>query len=193
MRETITNIKPIYSFMLGSLVTLIIVACVPNDAASQGQGYAAYKKLLDATPVLLDDGTAEVTKAVMARSLLAFLERDVEASVAELSQEYSWNKITSDGAVEMANGLDVTYQMTKNLYESDFFDQYLGLESTPIAVIGNLGVQYEVERFLKEDGSTHVMKTLAIYEIEDGKLWRLWAFPPFLGDPLAAAASASPR
>jgi hypothetical protein len=79
--------------------------------------------------------------------------------------------------------------MTKNLYESDFFDQYLGLESIPLAVIGNLGVQYEVERFLQDDGSTHIMKTLAIYEIKDGKLWRLWAFPPFLGEDLTAASA----
>ncbi len=82
----------------------------------------------------------------------------------------------------MASGREVTYQMTKNLYESDFFDQYLGLESTPLGIIGNLGIQYEVEQFLREDGSKHVMKTLAIYEIKGDKLWRLWAFPALLGE-----------
>ena len=42
-----------------------------------------------------------------------------------------------------------------------------------------------------EYASTQVMNTLAIYEIKDGKLWRVWAFPPFLGGESAAPASES--
>jgi hypothetical protein len=168
--------------LLGTILALGTITLFSDDLRSQGQSYDDYEKLLKSVPVLLDDGQAQTTKDVMARSLLAFLERDTDASIAELSDDYSWNKISAKGAVTRASGLEVTYERTKSLYESDFFDNYLGLDSVPIAVIGNLGVQYEVEQFLKEDGSKEILKTLAIYEIKNGKLWRLWAFPPFLGD-----------
>lgn len=177
-----SNSKYILAFFLGAITTTGIGACIPSDASSQGQSYEAYQALLEEAPILLDTGQAQVTKAVMSRSVLAFLERDAQASVDELADDYSWNKVGIDGATKMASGREVTYQMTKNLYESDFFDAYLGLESIPLGVIGNLGIQYEVEQFLLQDGSKHVMKTLAIYEMKGGKLWRLWAFPALLGE-----------
>jgi hypothetical protein len=156
------------------------MAAVPDKARLPGQSYVEFKALIDAMPVLLDEGKAQATKDVIERSFVAHMARDTDASIAELSPDYSWNKVGATGAVKMAGGLDTTYQMAKKMYEGDFFDNYLGLESTPVAVIGNLGIQYEVEQFLNEDDSIFALRTLAIYEIKDGKLWRLWSFSPFL-------------
>ncbi len=175
-------LKTILSFLAGALAALFISGLFANTDGNPAQSFSAYQELLRSTPVLLDEGQAEDTKNVITRSLAAFLARDAKASVAELSEDYSWNKITPDGVVKMVTGVEPTYEITKNLYEGDFFESYLGVHSTPLGIIGNLGVQYEVEEWLHDDGSKQVLRTLAIYEIKQGKLWRLWAFQPFLGD-----------
>ncbi len=140
LKHTRTHVKQAGFFLFGAIVAFGTMKLLADDFPSQGQSYDDYKNLLDNTPVLLDEGQAQATKEVMARSLLAFLNRDTDASVAELSEDYSWNKVSVKGAVTRASGLDVTYERTKTLYEGDFFDRYLGLVSAPIAVIGNLGV-----------------------------------------------------
>lgn len=167
-------------FMLGAIAALGVMAAVPQKARLPGQSDAEFKALLDAMPVLLDEGHAQATKGVIERSFLAHMARDTDASMAELSSDYSWNKIGAAGAVRMSAGLEKTYELAREMYEGDFFDNYLGLNATPVAVIGNLGIQYEVEQFLNEDDSIFTLRTLAIYEIQDGKLWRLWSFSPFL-------------
>jgi hypothetical protein len=183
MKNLLTvHLKTILSFLAGALAALSISGLLASTDGNPAQSFEEYQKLLAATPVLLDEGQADDTKGVITRSLVAFLARDAEGSVAELSEDYSWNKITPDGAVKMVTGTEPTLEITKNLYESDFFESYLGVHSTPLGIIGNLGAQYEVEEWINDDGSKRVLRTLAIYEIKDGKLWRLWAFQPFLGD-----------
>ena len=177
-----SHLKPLPSFLAGAAAALAISGLLASTEDNPAQSFAAYQELLEATPVLLDEGQAEDTKGVITRSLAAFLARDAEGSVAELSEDYSWNKITPDGAVRMVTGVEPTLEITRNLYESNFFESYLGVHSTPLGIIGNLGVQYEVEEWINDDGSKRVLRTLAIYEIKQGKLWRLWAFQPFLGD-----------
>ena len=91
MKELLAvHAKHLSSFVMGAITALGMMALLADDVHSQGQGYEAYKALLDEVPVLLDDGQAQFTKDVMARSLLAFLERDAEAGVAELAEGYSW-------------------------------------------------------------------------------------------------------
>jgi hypothetical protein len=172
------NFKHVFTFMLGAITAAGVMASLPDKARLPGQSYATYKALLDDMPVLLDKGDAQATKGVIERAFLAHMARDTDASIAELSTDYSWNKVGAEGAVKMANGLDKTYQLAKQMYEGPFFDNYLGLESTPIAVIDNLGIQYEVEQFRNEDDSVYVLRNLVIYEIKDDKLWRLWSFSP---------------
>ena len=159
----------------------ILGACIFATSAwsqNQLQSYDEYKELLDEAPVFLDTQLAEAVKGVIDRSYVAHDKRDTDASLAELGEGYSWIKVSAEGPREMAKGLEITRELTRNLYESDFFDNYLGVDARPIAVIGNIGIQLEIEKFQNEDGSVKVMNTLAIYEIRDGKLWRLWAFAP---------------
>ncbi|MBT8062319.1 MAG: hypothetical protein KJO85_06510 [Gammaproteobacteria bacterium] len=169
-------------FILGAATAIGVMAAVPEKARLPGQSYVEFKALIDAMPVLLDEGQAQATKGVIERSFVAHMARDTDASIAELSPDYSWNKIGEKGAVQMAGGLETTYQLAKEMYEGDFFDNYLGLQTTPVAVIGNLGIQYEVEQFRNEDDSIFTLRTLAIYEVKDGKLWRLWSFSPRSGE-----------
>jgi hypothetical protein len=174
--------KQAFIFILGAISAVCLMTAVAGKDRLPGQSYAEYKSLIDAMPVLLDEGAAQVTKDVIERSFLAHMARDADASIAELAADYSWNKVGAAGAVKMSSGLEKTYQVTKEMYEGDFFDNYLGLQTTPVAVIGNLGIQYEVEQFRNDDDSITTLRTLAIYEIKDGKLWRLWSFSPLPGN-----------
>ena len=181
------NFKQLLAFLLGAVTAAGVMASLPDKGRLPGQSYAAYKAMLDEMPVLLDKGDAEATRGVIERSFLAHMARDTDASIAELSPtDYSWNKIGAEGAVKMAAGLDKTYELAKEMYEGSFFDNYLGLELTPIAIIDNLGIQYEVEQFRNEDGSVYVLRNLVIYEIKDDKLWRLWSFTPSVSDASVA-------
>lgn len=168
------------SFICMFLAAALGASVLATSAWSQNQlqSYDEYKELLDQAPVFLDTQLAEAVKGVIERSYVAHDRRDTDASLAELGEDYSWIKVSAEGPKEMAKGLEITRELTRNLYESDFFDNYLGVDARPIAVIGNIGIQLEIEKFRDEDGSLKVMNTLAIYEIRGGKLWRLWAFAP---------------
>jgi len=177
------NFKQVFTFTLGAITAAGVMASLPDKARLPGQSYAAYKALLDDIPVLLDKGDAEATRGVIERSFLAHMARDADASIAELATtDYSWNKVGAEGAIKMASGLDKTRELAKEMYEGSFFDNYLGLELTPIAIIDNLGIQYEVEQFRNEDGSVYVLRNLVVYEIKDDKLWRLWSFSPSVSE-----------
>lgn len=143
------------------------------------QSFEEYKALLDKVPSLLDSPLAETTKGVMERSMRAHQNMDTDAAVAELSEDYAWMRVFEGSATAAVSGREVAREITYNVYEgSDYLHDYLGSDSRPIAIVGNLGIQLEIENFKNEDGSLRVSKSVSIYEIKDGKLWRLWAFVP---------------
>ena len=134
------------------------------------QSFEDYKKLLDQTPLLLDSELGEATKGVMERSLIAHNARDTDASIAELGEDYAWIRVSEKGAKEFAKGREIARELTRNLYEGGAMDNYLGVDAQPLAIVGNIGIQLEIEGFQNEDGSTRMMNTLSIYEIKDGKI-----------------------
>jgi len=142
------------------------------------QSLDQYNALLDKVPVLTDTSQAQVTKGVMKRSMLAHHNRDTDAAVAELAEDYAWMRVFEGGAVAAVSGREVAREITNNVYGGDYLHDYLGSDSQPIAIVGNLGIQLETENFENEDGSLRVSTSVSIYEIKDGKLWRLWAFIP---------------
>jgi hypothetical protein len=180
------NTRRPYGFSGGVMVAAVVLLVASNLASSSNiaQSYDEYAALLDKVPTLLDPGQAEETKAIMRRTMLAHHRRDTDAAIAELGEDYSWNRIVEAGAVTLTKGRETAEAVTRNLYEkSDYLEKYyLGSESTPLAVVGNLGVQLEIENYKNEDGSTRVTKSLVIYEMKHGKLWRLWGFVPIEDD-----------
>lgn len=179
-----------YGFAAGATTSALVLLTVSHLAQSSNivQSYDDYAALLDGVPMLLDVGRAEVTRGVMRRTMLAHHQRDTDAAIAELGEDYSWNRIVEAGAVTLAKGRDTAEAVTRNLYEkSDYLEKYyLGSESTPLAIVGNLGVQLEIENYKDEDGATRSTTSLVIYEIKDGKLWRLWGFIPIGGEARSA-------
>jgi hypothetical protein len=179
-----------YGFASGAMTSAVLLLAGSHLAVSSNaaQSYEQYAALLDKVPMYLDRDQAEQTKAIMRRTMLAHHERDTDAAIAELGEDYSWNRIVESGAVTLAKGRETAEAVTRGLYESgDYLEKYyLGADSTPLAVVGNLGVQLEIENYRNEDGSTRVTRSLVIYEMKDGKLWRLWGFVPVEGDGSSA-------
>lgn len=143
------------------------------------QSYSAYKVLVDKTPILLDAELAGVTKGVMERSMFAHINRDADGAIAELGDNYSWMRVFEGGATAAVSGRELAGAITKNLYSGDIEQQnYLGSNSRPLAIVGNLGIQLEMENYRREDGSIAITNIVSILEVRDGKIWRLWAFQP---------------
>lgn len=141
-----------------------------------------YESRLDQAPVYLSAALSDQTKAFMKRSMRAHLSQNVDALIADLGEEYSFTRIYEEGAVELAESREMAEEMSISLYESDYMKNYRGVESYPIAIVGNLGIQFDIETFTFEDGSKDVSKILTVYEMKDGKLWRNWAFTPVSED-----------
>ena len=177
-------------FLNGSArLTLAAVVMASIAACSEGpdqteltypiQSFEDYKALLDKAPSLLDSPIAATTKGVMERSMRAHHAMDTDAAVAELSEDYAWMHVFQGTATTAVSGREIAREITYNVYEgSDYLHDYLGSDSRPIAIVGNLGIQLEIENFKNEDGSLRASKSVSIYEIKDGKLWRIWAFVP---------------
>ena len=147
------------------------------------QSFDEYKALLDDLPLLIDPRQARTTKGVMERTMLAHHNMDTDAAIAELDENYAWMRVFQGSAAAAVSGREVAREVTNNVYGGDYLHDYLGSDAQPIAIIGNLGVQLETENFKNEDGSLRTSTSVSIYEIKDGKLWRLWAFTPTEPDP----------
>jgi hypothetical protein len=176
------NTRKPFGFAGGAITGAVVMLLASRFAASSNvvQSFDEYAALLDHVPMLLDPAQAEMTRGIMRRTMLAHHRRDTDAAIAELGEDYSWNRILESGAVTLSKGRDTAEKVTRSLYEgSDYLEKYyLGSDSTPLAIVGNLGVQLEIESYRNDDLTTRVTKSLVIYEVKDGKLWRVWGFVP---------------
>ena len=173
-----------FHFAGGAFVSAIIAVAMTSGARTQNQpqSFEEYERRMEQIPLLLDDSQAQPTKALMKRVMFAHHNRDAVAEVAELGDEYSFIRVYEDGPAVLAESREIAEEMSRNLYESDYMKNYQGVEAHPIAIVGNIGVQLDIERFAFEDGTTEVHKILTIMETKDGKLWRNWAFNPITSE-----------
>lgn len=162
--------------IMGGVMTLTLssVAWSRYKAKSPDE----YRQLLYEVPVFLDRDIVEVTRGVMERSMVAHNNRDTDAAIAELAEGYSWMGVVEEGYQEMASGRDNVEKVTRALYEGPALENYSGADSYPIAIVGNFGVQLDLDLYENDDGSQKVTTSLNIFEVRDGKLLRLWAFFP---------------
>lgn len=177
------TLNNLYHFIGGAAFSAIL-ALVVSAASSKNdpQSFETYEHLVNTAPVLLDADLADATKTLMKRSMLAHHNQDAAALIADIGNPYSYYSVSEEGPVALAESHEMAAEMTVNLYESDYMKNYAGVESTPIAVVGNFGIQLDVEAFEFEDGSREEMTILSLLETKDGKIRRLWAFYPTLPD-----------
>jgi hypothetical protein len=174
----------LYHFVGGIVVSASVALALTTGAWTQNepQSLEEYERRIEQAPVLLDRDLAEATKSYMKGSMRAHHEQDVAALIAGLGEPYSFTRIYEEGPVELASSREMAEAASVSLYESDYMKHYQGVEAHPIAIVGNLGIQLEIETFEFEDGSKDVSTILSVYEMKDGKLWRNWAFSPQVMD-----------
>ena len=109
-------------------------------------------------------------------SELAFTKRDVEASGAALTEDFSWYTVREDGPKEMVRGREATMARLKMFFESPMWTTN-DSEVHRLGMVGNTLVQVEIDT-LNMNGKPVRQTSLHIYEFKDGKRWREFAFYP---------------
>ncbi|MEQ1801411.1 MAG: nuclear transport factor 2 family protein [Gammaproteobacteria bacterium] len=109
-------------------------------------------------------------------SELAFTKRDVEASGAALTEDFSWYTVKEDGPKEMVRGREATMARLKMFFESPMWTAN-DSEVHRLGMVGNTLVQVEIDS-LNMNGKPVRQTSLHIYEFRDGKRWREFAFYP---------------
>jgi hypothetical protein len=174
------NLSNVCHFITGAMTGAVVLLFLTGGAWPQkhAESIDDYKRRLDGAPVYLDENLGQDTRALMWRMMQAHHRRDAVAEVAELGKNYSYTRIYESGPAQLASGKAVAEAISTNLYESDYMKDYKGVEAYPIAIVGNIGIQLDIERYEFADGSTRVNNILSVFEVKDGKLWRNWGFSP---------------
>jgi ketosteroid isomerase-like protein len=147
-------------FAAGAL-TVAALASVAEQTYTWGEQYrtmpARYQKMID-------DSEA------------AFTKRDVEASGAALTEDFSWYTVKEDGPKEMVRGREATMARLKMFFESPMWTTN-DSEVHRLGMVGNTLVQVEIDT-LNLNGKPVRQTSLHVYEFKDGKRWREFAFYP---------------
>jgi len=106
----------------------------------------------------------------------AFMQRDVEASGAALTEDFSWYTVKEEGPKEMVRGRAATMERLKMFFASPMWTTS-DSEVHRLGMIGNTLVQVEIDT-LNTNGKPVRQTSLHVYEFRDGKRWREFAFYP---------------
>ena len=176
---TYSNLK---YFAGGMILSAALMLSSSVWTKNEPQSFEEFERLVEAAPVMLDTALVDETRALMKRSMLAHHQQDTAALVADLHEDYTFYSVSEDGPMALAESRDIAEEMTANLYQSDYMKNYMGVKSQPIAIVGNIGIQLDVEGFAFDDGTTEMHTILTLLELKDGKILRNWAFNPVVGE-----------
>ena len=109
-------------------------------------------------------------------SELAFTKRDVAASGAAMTEDFSWYTVKEDGPKEMVRGREATMARLRIFFESPMWTTN-DSEVHRLGMVGNTLVQVEIDT-LQMNGKPLRQTSLHVYEFRDGKRWREFAFYP---------------
>ncbi len=145
----------------GGVLAVAALTVVAEQTYTWGEQYrtipAHYQKMIDDSEV-------------------AFTKRDVEASGAALTEDFSWYTVKEDGPKEMVRGREATMARLKMFFESPMWTTN-DSEVHRLGMVGNTLVQVEIDT-LNMNGKPVRQTSLHIYEFRDGKRWREFAFYP---------------
>ena len=102
----------------------------------------------------------------------AYEERDIEKAMSFVTEDYSWFKMTDDGADLRSKGKEQASFGLKMVFESE---DYVKGEVAFLKAFGNIVVAYEEDQYREGDGFV-TRGTLGVYKYKDGKLSRVYSF-----------------
>jgi hypothetical protein len=117
---------------------------------------------------------AESSRRVVLEMMKAFTTQDPEAMSATLTDDIGWYSIIGDTLTIQAEGKDALLTGLRSYFESI---PSAHSEVEEIFVSGKYVVVRE-RGYWHEDGLQRTQSSLAVYEIRDGLIARVWYFPP---------------
>jgi hypothetical protein len=131
--------------------------------------------LLMASPLAAEEQDAPPTPLAVAQSYVeAYNARDLDAMMALMHDEVEWLAIERSEAQAFAKGKgDLTRQM------ESYFSSPMATTSTidGSVIDGRFVAVREIARWTGSDGKPREQSALAVYEIENGLVRRVWYYP----------------
>ncbi|MFL2769466.1 MAG: nuclear transport factor 2 family protein [Rhodospirillaceae bacterium] len=125
-------------------------------------------------PVFADDHAgAAATLAAVKRQSEAFINRDVDALVANMAQDFTAYRMTNEGPEAVIRNRAQAAEMLSKTFTQG--SRYLESEISERIIVKDIAVQVELDTFRTSEG-TQTSTTLAIYHVKDGKMWRSYNF-----------------
>jgi ketosteroid isomerase-like protein len=112
-------------------------------------------------------------KEVYLASTRAYQDRDIDAMMDYVTDDFSWYNIMPDGPMQLADGKDKAKQGMKMVFDNiDYVEGHVDFAKQ----FGDLLVAVETDT-IRQEGEEVKMRRLSLYECTDGKLHRCWSFP----------------
>lgn len=116
----------------------------------------------------------DTAPSIIARYVDAYNARDVDGMAALMHPDIQWLSVEGDEMVVFADG------------KADLIDQMTAYVGSPQATTSTLHREIingdylavkETASWPKQDGTTGVQSAIAVYELSDGLIRRVWYFP----------------
>ena len=160
-RSSPWSLQAVLAGFVAGVMVFPVMTSVAEQTYTWGEQYrtipASYQKMID-------------------DSENAFMKRDVEASGASLTEDFSWYTVKDDGPKEMVRGREATMERLKMFFASPMWTTS-DSEVHRLGMVGNTLVQVEIDT-MNLNGKPTRQTSLHIYEFRDGKRWREFAFYP---------------
>lgn len=166
---------------MGRRGSVAVGAVVLGVALLFAEGAAGAVPRVGTAAALQADSAARTAEDVLVAQLAAFNAADVNALAANVAEDFAWIAVDSDGAAVQLVGRE---QFRRSMQE--YFSSVPGprAEITGMLVSGAFVSVIERAYWIGDDGSERSQDALAVYEVRQGLIYRVWYYPT----PESAAA-----
>jgi hypothetical protein len=147
--------------------TMLLTACASDSITVNEQGFErGFSQFYEADNPYVK---------VITQSEEYFNDLNIEGAIQSLDDEFTMYEITDKGAEVRVQGVEQVRQAVGGVFGAG---KWLGANVYKWGLTDNTLVQIEEDFFKDDDGGTHSVKTLVVFEHRDGKRWREWRFKP---------------
>jgi hypothetical protein len=130
-------------------------------------------------PLLAEDSGASASErssrvAIVRAQVKAYNKHDVEALTKLLAENVKWYSVNADKISTEASG-----RAELKSWLDNYFKEFPDVRSSicNISLVGALVSFREQVSWTKKDGTRQAQRSIAIYEVVDGLITRVWYFP----------------
>jgi len=112
-------------------------------------------------------------KDVYLASTRAYQERDIDAMMEYVTDDFSWYNIMPDGANLLADSKEKAKAGMQGVFE---YLDYVSGHVEFVKTFGDMLVAVETDT-VRQGNQEITLRRMSVYECRDGKLHRCWSFP----------------